>query len=437
MGGVVGGALSGASAGAAFGTPGAIIGGGIGLASGLMGSAGDQAQQNSILGAGKLQAGFAARAGQVYNQYANMGNTVQGEMYAQGVNNLRQGQNQALGALAPYNTAGLNALDEYQKSLGMSTISSQYGGSLGLQNALEQQQSVQNWNQIQSLNNIAVNWKLPGATTGDIGHDITSAATQLMNRDPATLSPDQLAFVQQYRAMGGQDQMTGQAFLAPFQQNGQAPTLDPNQQALLNAYNSGNMSSVSSPTNANDVINQFENANPQYQFALQQGLQAVQNQASAQGLMGSAPMAKELQSYATGLASQTYNNWQGQLASLAGQGYQANGSGIYQSTANNLANLGTNYGAAVNQNFTGMGSNMGNSLLAQGAALGNSQISAANVGALQNSSNSSLLGSLGANPSLFSNLKNAFNSSGTSNMDSTNNFSIPQPQFDMGFMQGA
>lgn len=430
MGGVVGGALSGASAGSSFGPYGALIGGGIGAFAGGMGDSAQANQQGGVLGAGQLQANYAAQAGQAYNQYANMGNNVVGSMYASGVNNLRAGQNQAVGALSPYNAAGLGALDMYQKSLGMSTIDSKYGGSLGLQQALQQKQNADQYGQVSSLYNIASHFNMPGAIVGnDMGHAITSTATQLMGQDPSTLTPDQLSFIQQYHALGGQSQETGQAFMQPFQQNGQAPTLDSNQQALIDAYNSGNMSGVETPTNANDVISQFENANPQYQFALQQGLQAVQNQNSAKGWMGSAPMAKELSSYASGLASQTYNNWQGQLANLAGMGAQYNPSAIYANTGNNLANLGTNYGSQVNSNLIGQGTNMGNSLLAQGNALGTSQLNSANLGAAQSAGNMGLLGAMGTsgaiNPSLFSGLFN--------NNSSNNSFNIPQPQFDMGF----
>lgn len=69
---------------------------------------------------------------------------------------------------------------------------------------------------------------------------------------------------------------------------------------------------------------------PGYKFALEQGLGAVQNRAGVQGSpFGGAAMA-EMQKYATGLASQTYNDafsrWQtqvGNLQQMAGLGANA------------------------------------------------------------------------------------------------------------------
>jgi hypothetical protein len=85
---------------------------------------------------------------------------------------------------------------------------------------------------------------------------------------------------------------------------------------------------------------------PGYQFQLQQGQQALQRSAAAQGGLQSGGFAKALDQYSQGLASTQYQNaWNRQfqqnqfkynsLANMAGMG---------QSAAGSLANLGQNYG---------------------------------------------------------------------------------------------
>lgn len=72
-------------------------------------------------------------------------------------------------------------------------------------------------------------------------------------------------------------------------------------------------------------------AMPNYQFALQQGLGAIQSGAAAQGNLLSGGTQKALANYATGLASQTYQ----QSYNNALSGYQQN----YQTWYNNQQNL--------------------------------------------------------------------------------------------------
>lgn len=50
-------------------------------------------------------------------------------------------------------------------------------------------------------------------------------------------------------------------------------------------------------------------AGPGYQFARDQGLDAVMRKASAMGRVGSGNTSMDLVNYATGLADQTYNSW--------------------------------------------------------------------------------------------------------------------------------
>ena len=74
-------------------------------------------------------------------------------------------------------------------------------------------------------------------------------------------------------------------------------------------------------------------ASPDYQFALNQGLQGLDRSAAARGGLYSGGHSADVLNYAQGLASQQFNNYANRLAGLAGIG---------QTTATNLGNLGAN-----------------------------------------------------------------------------------------------
>lgn len=79
--------------------------------------------------------------------------------------------------------------------------------------------------------------------------------------------------------------------------------------------------------NANNRIGELLNgdysqfyASPDYQFRLNEGLDAVQNSGSAQGLTLSGAQLKDLNNYAQGVASTEYGNYYNRLAQLRGEG---------------------------------------------------------------------------------------------------------------------
>lgn len=97
--------------------------------------------------------------------------------------------------------------------------------------------------------------------------------------------------------------------------------------------------------NRQDAINRFK-ASPGYQFALQQGTQAVQRGEAARGLAGSGAEQKQLAQYGQGLANQEYGQYQSKLAGLAGMGQQAatTAGGWSMGAGSGLAQLGLGYG---------------------------------------------------------------------------------------------
>lgn len=80
-------------------------------------------------------------------------------------------------------------------------------------------------------------------------------------------------------------------------------------------------------------------AGPGFQFAMDQGLQALERRGAAQGRLQSGQTGLDTLNYATGLANQEYGNWLGQLGNFGNMwttGVTGQASGL-----NNLANLYT------------------------------------------------------------------------------------------------
>lgn len=94
---------------------------------------------------------------------------------------------------------------------------------------------------------------------------------------------------------------------------------------------------------------------PNYQFALQQGTQAVQNSAAAAGGLYSGNALRAINDYAQGQASQQYNTYVNQLAGIAGVGQTAasNTASSSQNYANNITNILTNQANARASGITG------------------------------------------------------------------------------------
>jgi hypothetical protein len=137
------------------------------------------------------------------------------------------------------------------------------------------------------------------------------------------------------------------------------------------------------------ATNAFQ-AGPGYQFALGQGIQALDRSAAGSGMFGSGNAAMALNNYGQGMANQQYGNWLQNLAGLNNQGLQA-ASG---QTGRQGALAGINmWGAdAQNRNVMGAGSQGASDILQGtmadvnanqmgGANLWNALLGGANLGA--------------------------------------------------------
>jgi len=151
---------------------------------------------------------------------------------------------------------------------------------------------------------------------------------------------------------------------------------------------------------------------PGYQFQLQQGEQALQNSAAAQGNLLTGGTAKGLDEFSQGLASTDYNNLFNQALQQYNTGFnvfnqnQANVfnrfadlAGLAPVSAQQLSNAGLNTANSVGNTLLGAGSQIGQDFTNAGAARASGYVGGANAinGALGSVSNfASLLPFLGA-----------------------------------------
>lgn len=133
------------------------------------------------------------------------------------------------------------------------------------------------------------------------------------------------------------------------------------------------------------ATNAFQ-AGPGYQFALDQGLEALNRNAAARGQLASGNNTQDILKYSQGLANQEYGNWQDRLGQFSNLGFNAasgqtgrqgslaaldTGYGnaqanVYQNTANNLSNLFK----PQQQQQSGLGSAIAGGLNLGGSLLG-------------------------------------------------------------------
>jgi hypothetical protein len=113
-------------------------------------------------------------------------------------------------------------------------------------------------------------------------------------------------------------------------------------------------------TGAVDFSNFF--ASPDYQFALKQGEQTVQNSAAAQGGLYSGNALRALTEYGQGSATQYLNNYANRLAGIAGVG---------QTAATSVGNAALQTGANIGNLMVGAGNARASGTINQANAITN------------------------------------------------------------------
>lgn len=106
---------------------------------------------------------------------------------------------------------------------------------------------------------------------------------------------------------------------------------------------------------------------PGYQFAFDEGRRAIDQNASARGMLNSGARLRELTRFGQGMANQEYGNYQNRLASLAGIGQSATGQ---------TAQLGANAASAAGNAYQ----QAGQAQAAGGIGAANAYLGGANAG---------------------------------------------------------
>lgn len=133
-------------------------------------------------------------------------------------------------------------------------------------------------------------------------------------------------------------------------------------QQQLDAYNQANSiyqqyqaKGTATPQDINNIVSNL----PGYQFQMSQGVNALQNSASASGMLNSGNLLEGLSQYGQGVASNYYQNYLNNLSGLAGMGTNA-----ATGAASQANSVGNSIAGAYDQNAT----NVGNAQLAAGQA---------------------------------------------------------------------
>lgn len=140
------------------------------------------------------------------------------------------------------------------------------------------------------------------------------------------------------------------------------------QYSLLYGQDTANSAINAANAGAYNPVDTFR-LDPGYQFAIDQGMRQMQQNAAAKGLLESGPLLKELQQYGQGMADQNYQRWLAQQQGL----YQD-----YQNKLGSLAQFGsTQTGAEQELNLNSMLAQLaGNANLATGQGISNTNLAA-------------------------------------------------------------
>jgi hypothetical protein len=114
-------------------------------------------------------------------------------------------------------------------------------------------------------------------------------------------------------------------------------------------------------------------SSPDYQYALDQGMQGLDRSAAARGKLFSGGYGQDLTKYAQGMATQNYNNFYGKLAGLSntGQGTATNLGALGQNYANAYGNAQQNTANARASSYTNQANAWGNAATQIGGIAGN------------------------------------------------------------------
>jgi hypothetical protein len=388
-GGFLGGALSGAAGGGLTGLAGGAINDATGLGStvstGLAGAgigAGKAALTGGNVGLGALTGGIGGAV-----QGSGIAGNIKGSLTGAGVPSglagavTNGGINYAVGGATGLAAGALmgnqsgaqpsgSVLSQGAQGSNGQVATTSANSSLGNLGASVTSNSIYNGGALAPSNNNSpgsANYVAPGSTDQSLASTIGGAV-------PGLLSTAAGVYGQQNAAQAQQN--ADQNAITTQQNNlGNINNIWASQQQTGQGANAALQSSLGLNGQTADPSN-FENM-PGYQFAVQQGTQAIQRQAASMGNAYTPNTAEAVGQYVTGTAAQDYNTYISQLMGAAGLGTTAS-QGLQtgsQTSSNNISQLQQNIGQAQASGVTGAANTIAGAFGANG--VGTSLIGAA------------------------------------------------------------
>lgn len=267
----------------------------VGAAIGAAGLGGAVISSSAAKSAAKTQANAATTAGQAQLDAANRAADLQMQMF----NTIR-------GDLSPYRQIGSSALPGISALLGLPTTSATTGG-------------------------VPQTMASPGAfTAGGLAGAAPAAASPYAqyvqnNKDLNDYWSASQGKPGAFSAWGLPDNATIDQFgQAHWSSNGQGESRSYTPMTAQQAMTGGQPGAGAQPALSNTRISDYLSSLPGYQFAKDQGVQAVTHSLNARGLGGlSGSLGKGIARFVTGLADQTYGEQLKRLSDVAGMGQNA------------------------------------------------------------------------------------------------------------------
>ncbi len=237
--------------------------------------------------------------------------------------------------MAPWRTAGENALTQYQYGMGMTPDMSTYESQLANLAVPEWKKRIpKGYDETGHFVGVERNALTQGAPY-DFGSGFVNAEGQYVGRVPSDNIFDQFG-AGGWEDYGGGGSQGGKFRNKKYEEYLRAKADYDIQKKRL----SGIIGQTPQP------IGDKLKTTPGYQFRLQEGINALDRGAAARGLSLSGAQLKGVQGYGEGMASQEYTNYMNRLASLAGLGQQAAGT---------TGQYGINYANQAGQNTMAAG----------------------------------------------------------------------------------
>lgn len=338
----------------------------------MPGMGGDSGGGGGMVVGGPSQEG-SYLAGMYQQQAAAEAASQAREMTNQAINAINQNYQQARHDVQPYRSEGVQALDQLNQYIGLEPYNP--GTAPVAPTAPNLQDIAKKLTRSQMASWVQQNSSVIQPTGGYAfgpNNDSVKAPQMMYNGEGSTMNG-----LNQWNPAAGAGALAGyqairEAAAQPLydQQletyNINKPIYDQN----LGEYNQNldwyNKYKAEGPLTQSQVTDKITNQ-PGYQAELSQGLDAIQKNQAARGLLGSGGMLKELMGFGQGTLSKYYDNTLNRLQALTQQGQQA---------ATSTAGISMNQGNATAGLYQGLGDTLANSSLASGNAMAQAALTA-------------------------------------------------------------